>query len=195
MKKVTILLCAVLFSVLSFAQSPISLSYKLSSEVDLNVAMLTRLMDISTMDVVLKGDFKGKKAIITEHIVNGPEVKTYILPSYSPVNDSITSIKVMSRETSDKKTKMFIAVDGSFILLKELDLSSDDRSYILMETELNEAMHQDIPIFGYTKGTDTPDRQYCNVRDSKIHPKEWGKELGLTNYIYYTVNFTDFDSK
>lgn len=194
MKKITTLLCAVLFSALSLAQTPIYLSYKSLHENNLDVAMLTILMDISTINVELKGDLKGKKAIITEHIVNGSEVKTYKLPSYSPASNSTTSIKAMSRLISDKKIRIFIAVDGSYIWLKELDVNNAG-DYILMETELDDTMHQDIPIFGCTKGTDTPDRQYCNVRDSKVHPKDWNKELGLTNYIYYTINFTDSDTE
>lgn len=85
---------------------------------------------------------------------------------------------------------MLIAADGSYIWRKELDLN-DEGYYILMETELNEAAHQDIPIFAYTKGIDTSNRQYCDLRDSKVHPKEWNKEFGLTNYIYYPISFTD----
>lgn len=194
MKKITLLLCAAFFSVFSFAQSPISLSYKSTFDIDLSIDMLTRLMNISTINAELKGDFNGKKAIITEHIVNGQEVKTNTIPSYSPVSDSTVCVKAMSMMVSDKKIRMIIAIKDAVYSLKELDFNDDGR-YILMETELNTAVHQDIPIFAYTKGIETSTAQYCDLRDSKVHPKEWGKEFGMTRYIYYTISFTDSASK
>lgn len=102
----------------------------------------------------------------------------------------------MALKISDEKIKLYVVIEDMYYSLTELKVKDD--CHILIETALNVNQDEEIPVFAYARGikkrmtfrgTETWAVDYCGLRDAKVHPSEWYKKFGITNYVYYTVRF------
>ncbi|MCD7969406.1 MAG: hypothetical protein LUF87_03540 [Alistipes sp.] len=153
-------------------------------------------MDIAHFNAQLQGALSGKKAVLTEHIVTGPEVVTNEMAIYSPMKSDTVIIKAMASRVSDETFKLYIVIEDTYYNLREMEMPYE--YHMLLETELETPADRDIPVFAYTPGIKTTREyygeehevvDYCGLRDSLVHPSQWYERFGITNYIYYTVSF------
>jgi len=177
-----------------FSQSPISLNYQ--SIEDLDVIMIENLMDINSVNAELAGELTNKKAVLTEYIVNGMEVSSSVLQIHTPIKSDTIIIKAKASRISEENLKLYIVIEDTYYDLRTISMVNDQQ--ILMETELVTELAHDIPVFAYTTGVKKTVKfrgelheaiDYCGLRDSKIHPSQWFEKFGITNYIYYTIDF------
>lgn len=194
MKKVLLIFIVLCFTMQGMAQSPVLLSYPETENEE--VATLMGVLDVYGINARLEGDIKGKKAVLTRYTVSGDEVTTVDFPIYRALSADTIVIKVMARRLSEDKIRMDVRIKDEFYSIEDIEIAENKQ--ILIETYLEPESESDrnIPVFAYAAGIRIEMEggyfiHYCGLRDAKVHPSLWKEQFGITDYVYYTINFQE----
>lgn len=126
------------------------------------------------------------------------------------MQDSAFRFAFIAQSVSTDRVKVGLQIQsgpnsGATMPAREIDLKIGGRG-ILVETfdkelgwvqeaaapTITYPANAEVPLIAFSIWVDIADMEewqsFCNLRDAGVHPRKWG-ELGLKNYIYYTVKF------
>lgn len=199
MKKYLLSVMAMIVSVVGgFAQTD-TLSIRYSSPHYDNPFLknFSELMEVSQLRVTLSGKpFEGRKffSIGCHRVVNGVDSIVDRTPSVAGVRgDSLT---IMFGARPIDSDSVYVVINGPFWVKGGRRVST--ANHVLMQTypEAGVSVADTIPVIAYTTGIlhkvkhgdavyDAVD--YCGLRDSRTHPREWYAKYGIEDFIYYDV--------
>lgn len=188
-----------LISILFFALITASLCAQSTFEVEYKKEPVTiddmlALLNISRLDVEIKGDFAAKKLYLDEYIVYKDSVSTKISPYPLPLTDSVFSLKVLAR--SVKSDSVIMIFNYKNMTMTRSYSFGNILQYILMETETENVSKTQVPLLAYTRGITkqiTFNSQihnmvdFCALRDQKIHPAQWRETSNVYPYVYFVL--------
>lgn len=177
------------------AQNNIVVQYKqIENEQILDI---TRFQKIEYFEIVLTGNFKGKKCVLKENICKQNEVLSKEHPSLWAAPKDTMRFTVISQNLDTTSVRISINSREGIFVDKKYTLSNIS-NHILMETFVKEKelRNDTAPIVAFTtgisekfniNGEEVLGLDFCGLRNSKTHPKRWKEKHKLSEYIYYEV--------
>lgn len=112
------------------------------------------------------------------------------------------SIRLLAQPLGADSVGLWLGCNNSIQIPVRLRFPEVNRlSPIWLETyvKATESSKQ-IPIIAFTPGIMTKTTfygqegtlvDYCGLRDAELHPRYWAGELGIQNYVYFTIEFQE----
>lgn len=119
--------------------------------------------------------------------------KTIGIKDFETVNDTVLSLKVISKRTSDNKLKMTFKFPR-FSVSREFDATdSDDYSLrnIAEESKMEIGYDKKFYLLAYILPYERADesKSWCEVGISGKEIENWGKKFGIKHYLLFEMEF------
>jgi len=115
------------------------------------------------------------------------------IPQFEKVNDTVLSIKVISKLTNENKLKMTFMLPR-FSITKEYDaIKTNDYSLrnIADESKLKISYNEKFNLLAYILPYERPDgsKSWCEVGTAGDDIENWGEKFGIKHYLLFEMKF------
>lgn len=199
MKKYVLSMMLVIVSAIGVSAQSDTVAIKYSSPhyADKFLKNLSDLQEVSQLRVTLSGKpLAGKKlfSIGCHRVVNGVDSILDRTPSIAGVRGDSLTVLFGARPIGPDS--VYVVIDGPFMAKGGRRVST--ANHVLMETypEAVVSVADTIPVIAYVAGIPHKVKHgdavyeavdYCGLRDSRTHPREWYAKYGIEDFIYYDV--------
>jgi len=119
--------------------------------------------------------------------------KTMGVKQFERINDSVFSMKVISKLTSDNQLKMTFSFPRFSVTKKYDAIKSDDYSLrnLADESDLEIDYNKSFHLLAYILPYEREDgsKSWCQVGASGDDIEKWGKEFGIKHYLIFEMIF------